>query len=168
MAQWQQMGIINLDQYQFRWLSVVCSGSNYYLKQIWIIGNWTVNSRCILSTPSCGNYTYGADEFPNCLWQRSNYTWHRGHRGIHKDSWWRHQMETFSVLLAICAGNSPVPGRHRNVYRQSLSLEINCQLITRSKARSVAHYLILTFWISIIISKHICLLFLTVTPTTFI
>ena len=24
--------------------------------------------------------------------------------------WWRHQMESFSVLLAICAGNSPVPG----------------------------------------------------------
>ena len=23
--------------------------------------------------------------------------------------WWRHQMETFSALLAICAGNSPVP-----------------------------------------------------------
>ena len=25
-------------------------------------------------------------------------------------SWWRHQMETFSALLAICAGNSSVPG----------------------------------------------------------
>ena len=25
-------------------------------------------------------------------------------------SWWRHQMKTFSALLAICAGNSPVPG----------------------------------------------------------
>ena len=25
-------------------------------------------------------------------------------------SWWRHQMETFSSLLAICARNSPVPG----------------------------------------------------------
>ena len=25
-------------------------------------------------------------------------------------SWWRHQMETFSALLAICAGNSPVSG----------------------------------------------------------
>ena len=25
-------------------------------------------------------------------------------------TWWRHQMETISVLLAICAGNSPVPG----------------------------------------------------------
>ena len=25
-------------------------------------------------------------------------------------SWWLHQMETFSVLLAICVGNSPVTG----------------------------------------------------------
>ena len=24
--------------------------------------------------------------------------------------WWRHQMETFSALLVLCAGNSPVPG----------------------------------------------------------
>ena len=27
-----------------------------------------------------------------------------------EDAWWRHQMETFSALLAICAGNSLVPG----------------------------------------------------------
>ena len=26
------------------------------------------------------------------------------------NSWWRHQMETFSALLTICAGNSPVTG----------------------------------------------------------
>ena len=25
-------------------------------------------------------------------------------------TWWRHQVETFSALLVICAGNSPVPG----------------------------------------------------------
>ena len=25
-------------------------------------------------------------------------------------AWWRHQMETYSALLAICAGNSPVSG----------------------------------------------------------
>ena len=25
-------------------------------------------------------------------------------------TWWRHQMETFSALLAICAGNSPASG----------------------------------------------------------
>ena len=28
----------------------------------------------------------------------------------HIEAWWRHQMETFSALLAICAGNSPVSG----------------------------------------------------------
>ena len=25
-------------------------------------------------------------------------------------AWWRHQMETFSALLSICAGNSPITG----------------------------------------------------------
>ena len=25
-------------------------------------------------------------------------------------AWWRHQMETFSALLAFCVGNSPVTG----------------------------------------------------------
>ena len=29
---------------------------------------------------------------------------------IFQNAWWRHQMETFSALLDICAGNSPVPG----------------------------------------------------------
>ena len=27
-----------------------------------------------------------------------------------ESTWWRHQMETFSALLALCAGNSPVFG----------------------------------------------------------
>ena len=31
-------------------------------------------------------------------------------KGVFHGTWWRHQMETFSALLAICAGNSPVPG----------------------------------------------------------
>ena len=25
-------------------------------------------------------------------------------------AWWRHEMETFSASLALCAGNSPVTG----------------------------------------------------------
>ena len=29
---------------------------------------------------------------------------------IYNQTWWRHQMETVSVLLAFCAGNSPVTG----------------------------------------------------------
>ena len=33
--------------------------------------------------------------------------------GVRWITWWRHQMETFSALLALCAGNSPVPGEFR-------------------------------------------------------
>ena len=29
---------------------------------------------------------------------------------LHCPAWWRHQMDTFSALLAFCAGNSPVTG----------------------------------------------------------
>ena len=44
-----------------------------------------------------------------------NYTFvHRMWKGLAwqnpKPTWWRHQMETFAVLLAICVGNSPVTG----------------------------------------------------------
>ena len=39
----------------------------------------------------------------NLCWLVRNVVW--------PTTWWRHQMETFSPLLAICAGNSPVsPG----------------------------------------------------------
>ena len=34
----------------------------------------------------------------------------RFHQPFWMTSWWRHQMETFSASLAICVGNSPVPG----------------------------------------------------------
>ena len=30
--------------------------------------------------------------------------------GITEVPWWRHQIKTFSAFLAVCAGNSPVPG----------------------------------------------------------
>ena len=32
------------------------------------------------------------------------------------NTWWRHQMETLSALLAICAGNSPVTGHDDLIY----------------------------------------------------
>ena len=38
-----------------------------------------------------------------------NQCWPRHHMGsIGHNAWWRHQMETSSALLALCAGNSPV------------------------------------------------------------
>ena len=39
----------------------------------------------------------------------SSFEFTDGFEMMHK-TWWRHQIETFSALLAICAGNSPVPG----------------------------------------------------------
>ena len=46
-------------------------------------------------------------------------------------SWWRHQMETFSALLALCAGNSPVPetSPHKGQWRGSLMLPLICAWI---------------------------------------
>ena len=41
---------------------------------------------------------------------------------------WRHQMETFSALLAICAGNSPVPvnSLHKGQWRGALMFSLIC------------------------------------------
>ena len=43
-------------------------------------------------------------------------------RRLRRDTWWRHQMETFSALLALCAGNSPVPvnSPHKGQWRGAL------------------------------------------------
>ena len=40
-------------------------------------------------------------------------------------SWWRHQMETFSALLALCAGNSP----HKGQWRGALMFSLICARI---------------------------------------
>ena len=46
-------------------------------------------------------------------------------------SWWRHQMETFSALLAICAGNSPSPvnSPHKGQWRRALMFSLICAWI---------------------------------------
>ena len=43
-------------------------------------------------------------------------------------SWWRHQMETFSALLAICAGihRSPVNSLHKGQWRRALMFSFIC------------------------------------------
>ena len=46
-------------------------------------------------------------------------------------SWWRHPMETFSALLALCAGNSPVPvnSPHKGQWRVALMFSLICVCI---------------------------------------
>ena len=39
-------------------------------------------------------------------------------------AWWRHQMETFSALLALCEGNPPVTGRFLSQKPVSLSFDV--------------------------------------------
>ena len=43
-------------------------------------------------------------------------------------TWWRHQMETFSPLLAICAGihRSPVNSPHKGQWRRALMFSLIC------------------------------------------
>ena len=76
---------------------------------------------------------------------------------IVKTTWWRHQMEAFSALLAICAGNSPVPANspHKGQWRGALMFSVICVwingLVNNRKAvylrRYRAHYdITLMYW----------------------
>ena len=44
----------------------------------------------------------------NCFFVRNNINIEVRHCWLKLMSWWRHHMETFSALLALCAGNSPI------------------------------------------------------------
>ena len=48
------------------------------------------------------------------------------------NSWWRHQMETFSASLTFCAGNSPIPvnSPHNGQWRGALMFSLICAWIT--------------------------------------
>ena len=52
--------------------------------------------------------------------------------------WWRHPMETFSALLAICAGNSPASGEFptQRPVTQSFDVFFNLCLNKRSRKQS--------------------------------
>ena len=43
-------------------------------------------------------------------------------------TWWRHQMETYSMLLALCEGNSPVTGKlpHKGQWHGALRFLLIC------------------------------------------
>ena len=43
---------------------------------------------------------------------------------VHSSPWWRHQTETLSALLALCAGDSPVTGEFRSQRPVTQSFDI--------------------------------------------
>ena len=50
--------------------------------------------------------------------------------------WWRHQMETFSALLAICAGNSPASGEFPAQRPMMRSFDVFFDLCQRLRKQS--------------------------------
>ena len=56
--------------------------------------------------------------------------------------WWRHQMETFSALLATCAGNSPVPvnSPHKGQWRGALMFSLICVWVNNGEAGDLRRY----------------------------
>ena len=45
-------------------------------------------------------------------------------RWCNAETWWRHQMEVFSALLDICAGNAPVNSQHKGQWRGALMFSL--------------------------------------------
>ena len=84
--------------------------------------------------------------------------------------WWRHQMETFSALLAICAGNSPATSKfpsQRPVTR--ICARINAQVNIGEAGdlrRHRAHYDVTVMHILWCVDSR-CILFLVITKMIF-
>ena len=60
-------------------------------------------------------------------WKRHIGRCHASSTGLYNFlPWWRHQMERFSALLALCAGNSPVPvnSPHKGQWRGALMFSL--------------------------------------------
>ena len=79
------------------------------ISKLCVIGLCESFHRCPVNSPHKGTVTRKVFPFDgimvyrkttSCIFQRINDFL----------TWWRHQMKTLSALLAICAGNSPVPG----------------------------------------------------------
>ena len=64
----------------------------------------------------------------NSLWYTWYTWWYTCLICIYISTWWRHQMEIFSVLLALCAGNSPVPvnSPHKGQWHGALMFSLIC------------------------------------------
>ena len=60
----------------------------------------------VILLPRHHHRSWANRQFPGSTW----YLWSKTWQNNRQISWWRHQMEIFSALLALCTGNSPVTG----------------------------------------------------------
>ena len=98
------------------------SRSNYRCPRDELVGNalnaylqWVGHCWFIVFALHTFDHLKSCDSTINEKWMHWK-LWRSGHHKVVTDSmgwhwaWWRHQMETFSALLALCVGNSPVTG----------------------------------------------------------
>ena len=99
------------------WFKAFCNKLRWHFNcgfcKAWIIGTWIDSKRLVAWGWWFVIYwdlfdvwfTASKQDHENTTtWKRFPQYWN------YCKAWWRHQMETFSALLAICAGNSPVTG----------------------------------------------------------
>ena len=85
--------------------------------------NWFCDNDLFSKTP----------EQPPDKWTQPQLQTLGGHLSTAVVTWWRHQMETFSALLAFCAGNAPVTGEFpdKGQWRGALMFSLICAWINR-------------------------------------
>ena len=94
----------------------------------------------IKNTPPRGRWVYRSNKDCSPIWV-DHFLWQSFIIVVYRWPWWRHQMETFSALLVLCAGNSPVTGEfpsQRPVTRSFdvfFDLRLNKQLSKQSRCR---------------------------------
>ena len=86
--------LANIKHYFFKALEIIKKCFDFYNKHyVCVCGGGSINLNSFQVITKWCHYDWNTQ-----WWFNTNITW------------WRHQMETFSALLAICAGNSPVTG----------------------------------------------------------
>ena len=88
-------------------LLAICAGNSRFSKQSW--GWWLETSSRSLWRNCNANENHEYRMSMNKVWLYTCLL-HELYTRNMSLLWWRHQMETFSALLVLCVGNSPVTG----------------------------------------------------------
>ena len=142
MINWRNISFICEFKLELQFLSFLRCKWQQGRKSCW--GNWSLkplyiqehdllqinDARGSCNPIHCDVFLRYVDVFPQ--YNQSTSQWKYIYRSVGLEewakiySWWRHQMGPFSALLALCAGNSPVPvnsphnGQWRGVFVFSL------------------------------------------------
>ena len=119
----------------------------------------------------CGPYTSG---FLHRHWGNHVTIWLSQCQWNSLEVWWRHRMETFSVLLTLCLGNSPVGHRWIPFSKTSeaerwyfLVLRLNTARTNSRDAGGLGHHrahydvTVMRIWVKLVgyTIKHMCIFF---------